>query len=964
MYRGSESNASGGSDSGSSDFTETPVIDRIRVISKGKRKPPRPTRETPRTQLLLPNTRAGWLKVAGVAFGAVAAVGAALIGLHLMSANGCSEFTAERTTIAIEGFQIKVMPSDLAGSFGVKLGVLPLADFAPTSRHAELQAAAAGLPAGLTLVSDPVEVKTCSTDPKLATLRMSIPPGIEAGSSLDLYGWDARARAWTWLGSELDAAAGEVVARVSRVPALVALMKVAPIPPSLGVESPPVNGDPAATARFIPSDADAVYATGLYLGDGGRIIGDPGRLLRLAGAPVRTIPVIRNWGMQGEVNRTLLRMMLASEASRAAHVNALFSLITTTGFEGVQIDYRGVGEEQRDAFAQLTELLGARLAAHGKSLNVVIPAPSLTEAADAFESAGYDLYRIGRAATIVQVDLSTTPEAWEGDRLDALIKWLVGRIDRRKLQFIVPTLGVQKDALGRVRMVGLEEALAGLGGLQAVTSTIAPGASVRLWWSSKVEPSDVRYDAAAQLYSYSYVDERGIQKTVWLNTAASLKRMLERLSHHNTRGVTLRGMAYPGNDEGITQIVDAFARGNLASVSAPEPVLKVAFGAGTPFSLPLGKTPDELIVQAPGGEGEYQMSSLFQSARTVALSPARVTVSKDAPAIADGAGEVVLASAAGAAEENGAAAVPFELGGHVNDLVHAAQMKTAGMTWARTEVRDEVVPEAFIAEAKAKGLKVLITAVGDRNRVMDVGYRDQWVQYLARLAAAGADAIEVWNEPNYQAEWPAGYISGASYADLLKRAYFAIKQANPNTLVISAGLAQTSGIYAGGCAEEGCDELAFLNQMAAERAQDYVDCIGIHYTSGFEPPSTVGTLHYSHYYAPLRDLYYGAFNGARPVCFTALGYVTAEGFATSMPANYAFAAGTKLADQATWLAEAAQLSKASGKVRLMIIWNVDATVWIADDPARNIAGDPQAGYAMIRPDGTCPACESLRNVMK
>ncbi|MCS6847658.1 MAG: glycosyl hydrolase family 18 protein [Anaerolineae bacterium] len=906
------------------------------------------------------------------------AVGAALVGLSLISANSCSEFTTERTTVAVEGFQIRVMPSDLAGSFGVKLGVLSLADFTPASRNAELQAAAASLPAGLTLVSDPVAVKTCSVDPKLATLRMSIPPGVEAGASLDLYGWDDKAREWTWLGGEVDAASREVVARVSRVPSLVALMKVAPIPPSLSVESPPVTGDPAAIVKSIPSRAYAVHATGLYLGDAGSIVGDPGKLLRPAGAPIKTIPVVRNWGAKGEVNRTLLRTMLASEASRAAHVDALLGLVVAGGFEGVQIDYRGVEEAQRDAFAQFVELLSARLAERGKTLSVAVPAPSLTGAtgdaagaAGVFDSPGYDLHRIGRAAASVQLDLSTNPEAWCTSQLDPLIEWVVGRVNRHKLQVIVPTLSVQKDANGRVRLIGLEESLAALGGLQTVAPAVAPGANVRLWWSGNVEPSDVRYDATGQFYSYSYVDERGIQQTVWLNTAASLKRTLERLSRHNIRGVTLRGLAHPGSDEGVMQVVDGFARGDLASVQAPEPVIKVAFGAGTPFSLPLGQSPDAMIVQAPGGEGEYEIVSVFQSARTVTLDPSRVAVSKDAPTAEGGANTMAVASVAADQTAPGVAptlpgvnAEQFELGGHVNDLVHAAQMKTAGMTWARTEVRGEVLPEAFIAEAKAKGLKVLVTAVGDRSRIMDIAYRDQWAQHLGKIAAAGADAIEVWSEPNYQAEWPAGQINGASYADLLKRAYFAIKQANPNTLVISAGLAQTSGVYSGGCAEDGCDELAFLSQMAAERAQDYMDCVGIHYTSGFEPPSAVGALHYSQYYEPLRNAYYGAFNGAKPVCFTALGYVTAEGFPSGMPAKYAFAAGTTLANHVAWLAEAARLSKASGKVRLMIVWNVDATTWTMDDPSRNVEGDPQAGYAMIRPDGTCPACESLRSVMK
>jgi len=38
----------------------------------------------------------------------------------------------------------------------------------------------------------------------------------------------------------------------------------------------------------------------------------------------------------------------------------------------------------------------------------------------------------------------------------------------------------------------------------------------------------------------------------------------------------------------------------------------------------------------------------------------------------------------------------------------------------------------------------------------------------------------------------------------------------------------------------------------------------------------------------------------------------------------------------------------------MVVFNVDFTVW---------GDDPQAGYAIIRADGTCPACDSLRAVV-
>ncbi len=60
-----------------------------------------------------------------------------------------------------------------------------------------------------------------------------------------------------------------------------------------------------------------------------------------------------------------------------------------------------------------------------------------------------------------------------------------------------------------------------------------------------------------------------------------------------------------------------------------------------------------------------------------------------------------------------------------------------------------------------------------------------------------------------------------------------------------------------------------------------------------------------------------------------------------------------MAQQAQWLGEAANLAKFSGIVRIFIVWNVDFTQY---------GDDPMAGYAIVRPGGGCPACDSLRAV--
>ena len=56
-----------------------------------------------------------------------------------------------------------------------------------------------------------------------------------------------------------------------------------------------------------------------------------------------------------------------------------------------------------------------------------------------------------------------------------------------------------------------------------------------------------------------------------------------------------------------------------------------------------------------------------------------------------------------------------------------------------------------------------------------------------RIASQGADAIEVWNEPNLDREWPRGQISGVAYAQhAAKSPIKKSSSVNGATMVISA----------------------------------------------------------------------------------------------------------------------------------------------------------------------------------
>jgi hypothetical protein len=90
-----------------------------------------------------------------------------------------------------------------------------------------------------------------------------------------------------------------------------------------------------------------------------------------------------------------------------------------------------------------------------------------------------------------------------------------------------------------------------------------------------------------------------------------------------------------------------------------------------------------------------------------------------------------------------------------------------------------------------------------------------------------------------------------------------------------------------------------------------------------------------------------------PICFTQLGYASPEGI-EKFPEFMSWAKATTSALQAQWLADAVTLSAKSGKVRLLMVYYVSGTFG---------ANDPIVAWSVIRPDGKCPACDSLSRVV-
>ncbi len=312
--------------------------------------------------------------------------------------------------------------------------------------------------------------------------------------------------------------------------------------------------------------------------------------------------------------------------------------------------------------------------------------------------------------------------------------------------------------------------------------------------------------------------------------------------------------------------------------------------------------------------------------------------------------------------------LPLDVGGHVVFFTEETQdlMRETGLTWVKWQIPYSIndtnalnVVRDRINDSHEAGFQVLLSVLGDVDELTELGddYYPIFAGFLAEVATLDPGAIEVWNEMNLDREWPRGRINPVAYVEMLSQAHAAIKAVNPDIMVITGALAPTGAEGAFGSDRVWNDD-RYYQGMVNAGAADYADCIGIHYNEGVIPPNLSGgdprADNYPTRYLPLmlERVGFPFRNTGIPLCFTELGYLSPDGFDEPLNPNFGWAGGTTLMEQAEWLAQAIQIAADYTRlpVDMLIIWNIDFQRF--DD-------DPQGGYAIIRPDGSCPACETI-----
>ena len=180
-------------------------------------------------------------------------------------------------------------------------------------------------------------------------------------------------------------------------------------------------------------------------------------------------------------------------------------------------------------------------------------------------------------------------------------------------------------------------------------------------------------------------------------------------------------------------------------------------------------------------------------------------------------------------------------------------VKEAGFRWVKQEIPwREVeghakgawhwdIPDRMMDQIDAYGLKVVVRlgsqpAWASRTELPAISPPDNlqdfydYVYAVASRYRGRIEAYQIWNEPNLAREWGNRPPNPAEYTELLKIGYQAVKAADPQAIVISAGLAPTTR-HDG----EAIPDIYFVQGMYEAGAAAYFDALGVH-AAGYKSP--------------------------------------------------------------------------------------------------------------------------------
>ncbi|MBI5671488.1 MAG: LysM peptidoglycan-binding domain-containing protein [Chloroflexi bacterium] len=326
---------------------------------------------------------------------------------------------------------------------------------------------------------------------------------------------------------------------------------------------------------------------------------------------------------------------------------------------------------------------------------------------------------------------------------------------------------------------------------------------------------------------------------------------------------------------------------------------------------------------------------------------------------------------------------------HEDTRAIVSDIQTLGMRWVKVPVywRDleaakgqiefaalDTIVDTLRAANKNILLTVSTSPIWARASTDEDGPPDSFADYglfvttLAQRYAGRVQAYEIWNEPNLRREWNSTIhsISAASYIELLRVGYAAVKAADPQAVVVSAGLAPTG--YNDGV--NAINDRLYLRELYAAGLAASSDAIGAHPQGWANPPDaiccapSVGvTTHYedpSFYFLntlnDYREIMTANNDGNTAIWVTEFGWGTSED--TDPPSEtYVFVTYTSLEEQAAYIPRGFEIGERLGFVGPMFLYNLNGCL-------PQLPSAETCYYSLIGPEGAPrPAFSAVQQLL-
>ncbi|MGL4651843.1 MAG: hypothetical protein ACRC1H_20710, partial [Caldilineaceae bacterium] len=494
-----------------------------------------------------------------------------------------------------DGTLVSFPDEGVDSGFFAALSSIPRADFVLGSAGNDMAEAAAALPTHLVPKSPLYELGLQGTNPTMANLRIPVPTDSGPYETLGIYSWN---------GAGWEHVPGGVIATGN--PNDDALESQLDFVPTNFMVMQNAGGIPRATIDLglLPEKPQGAVVN--YEAKAGLLLRGDGALDGVApqnSATGTVIPIIRNWETPETVRTDLINNLLADPGQQDNQLASVVGTVIQNDYPGVIIDYRGIEPvpSARADYAYLMTRLADELHKNGKSIAVRVETP-IQISADQWDTQGYDWRAIGDAVDTLILPAPLDPRAYQaGGEMDALMKFAVSEVDPAKLQVELPAQSVERSG-NYLLLKGYQEALRPL---LAQVDAQATGEQMNLSLQSPRLKEQVSWDDQVGMYHYSYMDDQGLERTVYVEDAGSLAHKLRALQKFNVSNVSLQVNPQGDVDPAIWETLLKFQNEAV---------------------LPESRSPLDVAYSVVGPDGQVLAT------QTAALTSPAVTLNLNAPA--------------------------------------------------------------------------------------------------------------------------------------------------------------------------------------------------------------------------------------------------------------------------------------------------------------------------------------------